>query len=46
MTQTAATHSLGQMLRGTLAVLAGVADIMALSLATDQVFYALGVYPP
>ena len=33
-------------LRSTLAVLAGFAAIFLLSLATDQVFHSLGVYPP
>jgi hypothetical protein len=36
----------GHPLRSTLAVLAGFAAILLLSLATDQVFHALGVYPP
>lgn len=38
-----APRSLG---RSTLAVIAGFAAIFLLSIGTDQIFHALGVYPP
>ena len=46
MSATTLTDSPRRPLRSTLAVLAGFAAIFVLSLATDQVFHSLGVYPP
>ena len=46
MSTTTLTGSPRRPLRSTLAVLAGFAAIFVLSLATDQIFHSLDVYPP